>query len=69
MQSGQSSQEPNWRVARACNGGACIQVASQGQGVVIGDSKVPDGPVLTYSSLEWNQFVAGVKNGDFDDLL
>jgi hypothetical protein len=37
--------------------------------IFIGDSKAPDGPVLTYHPNEWDQFVAGVKNGDFDDLL
>jgi hypothetical protein len=33
------------------------------------DSKAPGGPVLSYSPAEWEEFVAGIKNGDFDDLI
>ncbi len=59
----------SWRVARRCNGGACVRVASNGDLIVIGDSKNPDGPVLAYSGSEWRAFVEGVRQGDFDDLL
>ncbi|MFI0419398.1 DUF397 domain-containing protein [Spongiactinospora sp. 9N601] len=30
------------------------------------DSKNPDGPVLTFTPAEWEAFVAGVKDGEFD---
>ena len=40
-----------------------------GSAVLIGDSKHPDGPVLTYSRAEWKTFVEGIRGGDFDDLL
>lgn len=59
----------SWHIAGAGNGEACIRVASQGGNVLIGDSKHPDGPVLTYSSVEWKMFVEGIRKGDFDDLL
>lgn len=58
-----------WRVARKCNGGACVRVAAAGDMVVIGDTKDPDGPVLSYSVAEFRTFVEGVRQGDFDDLL
>jgi hypothetical protein len=58
----------NWNVALACNGGACIRVAPQGNQILIGDSKNPDGPVLTYSRSEWHVFVNGIRQGDFDGL-
>jgi Domain of unknown function (DUF397) len=58
----------NWRVALACNGGACIQVAPYGNQIVIGDSKNPAGPGLTYSRSEWLAFVDGARRGDFDIL-
>lgn len=58
-----------WRTALNCNGGACIQVAAHEQAVLIGNSRKPRGPVLSYSHEEWQEFVAGVKQGDFDDLL
>ena len=58
-----------WRTALNCNGGACVQVAASGQAVLIGSSREPGGPVLTYTPDKWREFVIGVKKGDFDDLL
>jgi Domain of unknown function (DUF397) len=63
------SGEFAWRTARLCNGGACVRVARSGDMVVIGDSKDPHGPVLSYSRAEWLAFADGVTRGDFDDLL
>lgn len=60
--------ELNWRVALTCNGGECVQVAPQGSRIIIGDSKNPGGPVLAYSRTEWNAFVDGIRQGDFDGL-
>lgn len=58
-----------WRVAQRCNGGECIRIAANGDMVLIGDSKNPDGPVLSYSAAEWQAFVEGIRHGDFDNLL
>jgi hypothetical protein len=58
----------SWRVANRCNGGACIQVASQDDKVFFSDSKNPSGPILTYSRAEWEAFAEGIRRGDFDDL-
>jgi predicted secreted Zn-dependent protease len=60
---------PVWRVAKTCQGGSCVRVANTGRAILIGDTKSPDGDVLTYTVSEWREFVAGVKHGDFDDLL
>jgi predicted secreted Zn-dependent protease len=60
--------ELNWHVALACNGGECIRVAPQANKIIIGDSKNPGGPVLTYSRTEWYTFVDGIRQGDFDGL-
>jgi hypothetical protein len=60
---------PIWRSAISCTGGQCIQVAAIGNGVAIRDSKNPAGAILVYSTEEWETFVAGAKNGDFDDLV
>ena len=57
------------RFARLCNGGACVRVAANGDTVVIGDTKNPDGPVLAYSRTEFRTFIEGVRQGDFDDLI
>jgi hypothetical protein len=36
---------------------------------MVTDSKHPDGPVLSYTLQEWDAFLDGAKNGEFDDLL
>jgi hypothetical protein len=43
-------------------------VARDGDSVVFGNSAQPDGPVFAYTRAEWNEFLTGVKRGDFDDL-
>ena len=58
-----------WRTALSCNGGACVRVAANQNSVLIGNSQRPRGPVLKYTPDEWHEFVAGIKKGDFDDLL
>jgi predicted secreted Zn-dependent protease len=63
-----TARELSWRVARQCNGGACVRVAVDGETVLIGDSKDPDGAVLSYSRAEWSAFAEGIRQGDFDDL-
>lgn len=60
---------PAWRVARSCQGGSCVRVARTGGAILIGDTKNPHGEVLTYTVSEWQDFVAGIKQGDFDDFL
>lgn len=60
---------PTWRTARACDAGTCVQVAASGPMILIADSKIPSGPALSYTVEEFREFVIGVKNGDFDDLI
>ncbi|MGW2214067.1 DUF397 domain-containing protein [Nonomuraea sp. NPDC001684] len=50
-------------------GGQCVQLQPAGGGVVVRDSKVPDGQVLWFSRSEWVAFLAGVKDGQFDHLI
>jgi hypothetical protein len=60
--------ELNWLVALACDGGQCIRVASEGNQILIGDSKNPNGPILAYSRAEWHTFADGIRQGEFDGL-
>jgi hypothetical protein len=46
-----------------------VQVAADDHSILIGSSRQPGGPVLEYTPDEWHEFVAGIKKGDFDDLL
>ncbi len=62
-------QQLNWRKAMlSTNNGACVEVAAATGKVVVRDSKDPDGHVLVYMHSEWNAFLDGAKNGEFDDL-
>jgi len=42
--------------------------AGSGRLILMRDSKNPDGPVLAFTEAEWRAFIAGVKDGEFDDL-
>lgn len=65
----QGKASPDWRKAQySVANGACIEVASVDGMVAIRDSKKPNGTVLYYTPLEFNAFVHGAKNGEFDDL-
>ena len=48
-----------------CNGGSCVRVAPWGEKVLLGDTKSPDGPILSYTHSEWNEFISRIKRGEF----
>ena len=58
----------DWRVSRTCESGACVMVARNGDSVVFSNTRDPKGPVYTYTATEWREFLAGVKQGDFDSV-
>ena len=43
--------------------------ASEPRLILIRDSKDPSGPVLAFNEAEWTAFIAGVKDGEFDNML
>lgn len=57
-----------WRVSTTCDGGACVMVARQGDSILLGNTSRPDGPVYSYSRAEWQEFLAAVKLGHFDEI-
>jgi uncharacterized protein DUF397 len=47
--------------------GDCVEVASlPGDQVGVRDSKDTEGPVLRFTPSEWDAFLGGVRNGEFD---
>jgi hypothetical protein len=47
--------------------GNCVEVAGLSDGVIgMRDSKDASGPVLQFSGAEWQAFLGGVQNGEFD---
>jgi Domain of unknown function (DUF397) len=61
--------EPFWRTARNCEGGACVRVAAIRDMILVGDSKDPGGAPLAYPRAAWRKFVQGIKEGSFDGLV
>jgi hypothetical protein len=59
-----------WRKSTASNpSGNCVEVAAlPGGAVAVRNSRYPAGPALVYTRAEIAAFLAGVKNGEFDDL-
>lgn len=58
----------DWRKSQRCPGTAngCVEIAWDPEGVRVRDSKDPGGPALRFSWGEWQAFIAGVKDGEFD---
>ena len=47
--------------------GDCVEVASLPDGKIgVRDSKDTEGAVLRFTPAEWQAFVGGVRNGEFD---
>ena len=46
--------------------GDCVEVAKTDEGIVVRDSKNRDKGTLTFTPDEWDAFVVGAKNGEFD---
>ncbi|HEY1347152.1 MAG TPA: DUF397 domain-containing protein [Streptosporangiaceae bacterium] len=55
-----------WRRSTATGGGNCVEVSFTSDSVLMRNSQSPDGPVLTFSLAEWEAFLTGVRDGDFD---
>lgn len=62
-----------WHVStRSANGGGnCVEAGPLPDGsgrVAVRHSRDPHGPAIVYTRAEWDAFVAGVKDGEFDFL-
>jgi Domain of unknown function (DUF397) len=48
------------------SGDNCVEVAFVDGAIAVRDSKNPDGPALLYTRSEWDAFIGGIKDGEFD---
>lgn len=58
----------DWRRTSFCNNGSCVEVAylDDDDQVAVRDSKDHDGPMLIFTATEWDGFLSGVRDGQFD---
>jgi hypothetical protein len=62
-------KDEDFRVSGWCgNRPKCVQVAVKREGVAIRDSKDPEKSTLTFTHEEWDAFVKGVRDGQFNPL-
>ena len=61
-------QGPRWiKSSLSFSNGNCVEVAHlPGGHIGVRDSKDPEGAVLRFTPDEWNAFLGGARNGEFD---
>jgi hypothetical protein len=57
---------PRWRISTRSAGGNCVQVQIRTSDVRIRHSFDRSGPVLTFATAAFRDFLDGVRNGEFD---
>jgi hypothetical protein len=55
----------DWKSA-PCACGDCVEVRMVDESIQVRDSKSPDAGTLTFTTAEWDAFVGGAKDGEFD---
>ncbi|MEJ3741881.1 DUF397 domain-containing protein [Actinomycetes bacterium KLBMP 9797] len=56
-----------FKSSRSAGNGACVEVAfALPRTIAMRDSKDPHGPVLRFPTASWQDFVASVRQGEFD---
>jgi hypothetical protein len=55
-----------WTKSKRCESSACVEARLGNDEVWVRDSKNPDGPVLKFTGPEWDAFLAGARDGEFD---
>jgi hypothetical protein len=55
-----------WRRTPQSPEDGAVEVAFLADGVAVRDSRRPEGDVLFFTPAEWDAFVGGAKQGEFD---
>jgi len=55
-----------WRKSARSGEGSCVEVAPVKDVIAVRDSKDREGPVLFFTRSEWDAFIGGAKDGEFD---
>jgi Domain of unknown function (DUF397) len=61
---------PTWvKSSLSFANGNCVEVSDQPGGTIgVRNSREREGPVLRFTPDEWQAFLGGVRNGEFDDF-
>lgn len=58
---------PLFQISTYCHQGGCVAVAALDNGsIAVRHAVASDSLVLSFTPAEWDAFVAGVKDGEFD---
>lgn len=57
-----------WHRVTTCEGGACVEVATTDDAILIRSSRNPDAPPVTVARDEWSEFLTEAKRGALDSL-
>ncbi len=64
------STNTTWvKAKKSSNGGSCVEVRRHDGVIEVRDSKDRTGPVLSFSPAEWDAFLNGARNAEFDHLI
>jgi hypothetical protein len=55
-----------WRKSSKSASNGCVEVARVAGKVAVRDSKDQAGPILLFTAFEWDAFIGGVRNDEFD---
>jgi hypothetical protein len=56
----------SWRKSTASGANGCVEVALGPDAIWVRDTKDRPGPALRFTRTEWDAFLAGVRQGEFD---
>jgi hypothetical protein len=60
------TNHPQWLRSSRCGNDSCVEVAREGERVLLRDSKNPETAPLEFTISEWVAFIGGAQNGEFD---
>ncbi|HEY1823157.1 MAG TPA: DUF397 domain-containing protein [Trebonia sp.] len=56
---------PVWRKSKASGGsGNCVEIAREGQSLLVRDSRNPSGAILEFSRGQWSAFMRTIRHGN-----
>jgi hypothetical protein len=64
--SAMSASERRFHISSYSNGGGCVEVSQESDVIRVRDSKDRLGAVLSFNRREWDAFLRGVRDGEFD---